>query len=847
MGKRSREKELRKVESRRQQPAISDLRSPLERYAFLIIEFGVYLALLAPAIMLRDYFFPFIVPKTIYFRIVVDIMFVAYVFLAAYNPKFRPRLNPLTIAVSIFLAISILASVFGVNFQRSFWSVFERMTGLLTLIHLFVFFIILTSVFKERKYWERMLASSIIVGMIVCFLGWTSTEASTRGGSTIGNTSFMAGYLLFNIFFAIILFFTKDLWWKIFSLSAVVVLAAGLFISIEPSRGAIGALLIGIFLLGLGYLMHYLIKSGRKNLRKLGMAIPFVLVLAVLLMLQLDFIKEKIVNEWGSTSIYSRRVIWQMAIEGWKEKPWLGWGPENFNIPFVKYFDPQLPISGDIWYDRTHNIIFDTAVASGLIGLLSYLSIFGAAFWGLLRIVPKIQERKNLLFPMGMIAVLTAYFIQNLFVFDMISSYMMFFLSLSFVAFLAFPAKDESSPQESYKTGGILSSFVAALLIAVALLTIYFGNMLPAQASRYTIRGLILPIEESFGYFQKALKISPISQFEVPEQFALRSMELARQPVKDINALKEQMKQAEDTLKKSIARDPLNYRERLFLGRYYNNLYEIFGDPEKLIFSEQILKDAIQYSPKNQQNYWTLGQIRLFQTRRDEAIEFFQKAVDLEPRLGVSHWYLAMGYRIAGKYEQAAVELKEAEKFNYNFKGSVDDLKKAIDVYIGLDDKAALLPLLEKAVELDPKEPEPWARLADVYAFFGRNEEAKKAALRIIALDPERTAQIKEFLDSMGFNGELEIANFKAGSTNSAKYIVTMQNMAFNPNTIKVPVGSTVVWENKDTAPHTVKMEAVKSGTLETGQKFEYTFKEKGEFQYICSLHTYMKGRIIVE
>ncbi len=846
MGKKSREKEIRRSDYNGRQITSVDLKSSLERYAFLIIELGVYLAILTPAIVFRDYFFPFIVPKTIYFRIMVDIIFIAYVFLAVNNPKYRPRLNFLTITVSLFLIVSFVAAIFGVNFQRSFWSVFERMTGLLTLIHLFVFFIILSSVFKERKYWERILASSIIVGIIVCFLGWTSTEASTRGGSTIGNTSFMAGYLLFNIFFSVILFFTKNFWWKFFSLFAAVILSAGLLISIEPSRGAIGAFIIGIFLLGLGYLMHYLINSGKKNLKILGMSLPFILFVATLLMLQFSFIKERIANEWESTSIYSRRVIWQMAVEGWKEKPWLGWGPENFNIPFVKYFDPQLPISGDIWYDRTHNIIFDTAVASGIIGLMSYLSIFGAAFLGLLRVIPKIKERKNLLFPMGMIAVLTAYFIQNLFVFDMISSYIMFFLSLAFVAFLAFPAKEEPA-QSSYKSEGLLPSFVAALLITVSILTIYFGNILPAQASRYTIRGLVLPVEESLPYFQKALNISPISKFEVPEQLALRSMELARQPVKDIDALKEQMKQAEEVLKKSIERDPLNFRIRLFLGRYYNNLYEIFGDQEKLALSEETLKIAIQYSPRNQQTYWTLGQIRLFQTRKNEAIEFFQKAVDLEPRLGISHWYLAMGYRVSGKYEQAAIELKEAEKFNYNFKGNIDDLKKAIDIYIALDDKAALLPLLEKAVELDPKEAEPWARLADMYAFFGRNEEAKKAALKIIALDPARTDQIKEFLDSLGFDGALEIANLKASSVNSAQYTVIMQNLTLNPNMLKVPIGATVVWENRDTAPHNIQMEAVKSGILEPGQKFEYTFKEKGEFQYICSLHTYMKGRIIVE
>ena len=135
----------------------------LENIYFRIIEYGTYLALFVPLILSRNYFFPFIVPKTVFFRIVVDIIFIAYILLAVSKPRYRPRINLLTIAIAVFLGVLFLTSVTGVNFERSFWSVFERMTGLLTFFHLFVFYIILTSVFKERKYWERILSVSILV------------------------------------------------------------------------------------------------------------------------------------------------------------------------------------------------------------------------------------------------------------------------------------------------------------------------------------------------------------------------------------------------------------------------------------------------------------------------------------------------------------------------------------------------------------------------------------------------------------------------------------------------------------------------------------------------------------
>ena len=95
-------------------------RENLEKIYFRIIEWGTYVALLTPLIFLKDYFFPFVVPKTIFFGLVVDVIFIAYILLAISNSKYRPRFNALTIAVSVFLAILVLTSITGINFERSF-------------------------------------------------------------------------------------------------------------------------------------------------------------------------------------------------------------------------------------------------------------------------------------------------------------------------------------------------------------------------------------------------------------------------------------------------------------------------------------------------------------------------------------------------------------------------------------------------------------------------------------------------------------------------------------------------------------------------------------------------------
>jgi amicyanin len=70
----------------------------------------------------------------------------------------------------------------------------------------------------------------------------------------------------------------------------------------------------------------------------------------------------------------------------------------------------------------------------------------------------------------------------------------------------------------------------------------------------------------------------------------------------------------------------------------------------------------------------------------------------------------------------------------------------------------------------------------------------------------------------------------------------------FEPDTITVPVGTTVVWENKDDIPHTVvSMDGTfRSAALDTEDTFSFTFNKAGTFEYFCSLHPYMKAKVVV-
>jgi len=78
---------------------------------------------------------------------------------------------------------------------------------------------------------------------------------------------------------------------------------------------------------------------------------------------------------------------------------------------------------------------------------------------------------------------------------------------------------------------------------------------------------------------------------------------------------------------------------------------------------------------------------------------------------------------------------------------------------------------------------------------------------------------------------------------------VAIDNFQFGVVSIEVAAGTTVTWTNRDDVPHTVvsSTKVFKSPPLDTGEAFSYTFKSAGTFEYYCSMHPRMTGRIVVK
>jgi len=653
----------------------------------------------------------------------VLIIFTAYLFLIFLETKYRPKLNFLLIIIALFAIVATISSLLGENLSHSFWSKYERMTGLLMLFHLFAFFIVLSSVFKKKEDWFKIFGVSIFVALLISIVSLLMrVDINLMGqlgnlsqdGATIGNSSFLGTYLLFNIFLALYLFALaivkggkEDLSslntqtsitndgsqqkekrnfselktisnLKIFSGISLIIIFSALLIS--DARAAIISLFGGLVLL----FIFWLIFSKKKILKFTGVVSLVISIVAVFFITWLAFQPDSFINERLIQMGFSARlIIWEGALQGWLERPWFGWGLENFELVFAKHFNPLLFLpeyGGEVWFDRAHNIIVDILITTGILGFLTYLGIFGAAFYLLWKTFLKNKEKVCFLTAAIFSSLLVAYFVQNLTVFDMVSSFMMFFLVLAFVAAIVIPDSTITSRQQ---TPQHLNSINFASqrfsqvnpLIVIIILTFFSFSFFhfiiqPFRAGHHAIEafGAQHISSEKIELYKKTLATSPLGREQIRVFFADEVINFF-QSEDGKKAFLERPEKFEpkfdfliQELEKNIKESPLDFRSHLTLG----NLYIVYSyfNPEKLIQAEKIVRRAIEINSINPQSYWALTQIKLYQRDLVTAFSLAERAVEIEPRIGQSHFILVETTKFKGKMDLAKEKAKEAIKIN---------------------------------------------------------------------------------------------------------------------------------------------------------------------------------------
>lgn len=724
---------------------------------------GLFILPILSLIVASSLFFPFITGKNFFFRIMVEILFFFWVFVACFDKNYRPRKSPLFIALAAALFFLSLATIFGANPYRSFWSNFERMEGLITHIHLFAYFLILTSVFRKEKDWKWFFLDLIavsFVAIIYAFMQYFGIlaihQSDIRLDATFGNATYLAIFLIFHLFLIAWSFLRTQN--KLLRYGLVILFGLECaVIFLTATRGAILGLLGGIFL----FAAFASIFTKNKRLRYGAVSVFAVLLLVVSLFLlfknsgfvQKNFVLSRIASiSFSERTVTSRFTIWQMSFQGFLEKPFLGWGPENFNLVFNKYYQPVL-WPQEPWFDRSHNVIFDWLISGGIMGFLAYWSIWGTAIF----IVFKSFKKKYLtLIEMGLIlALFAAYFFHNLFVFDNLTSYYLFFGILGYIHFcylmMARKPQEEIKPEKNHqfqKDIGLASYLIISVAFIFVIFSLYFANLKPLLACHQL---LVVIMEEGgkgtdinfmIGEFDKVFSYKTFANNETREQLGSYAQQvLAASAIPQEDKVKIATKTI-DELKRQIAEAPKDARAYLFLTAIYlkNN------QPNEAL---EMASKALELSPQKQQIHFIIADIYLSTGQNDKAFEILKKAYESAPAYSDAAKNLAMVSIIVNKTNLTEKILGEAEK-NWATKfGGIIQIQQFINAYARVGNYGRVKELWQIIIAENPDNAQYHVNLAATYLRLGERENSIKELEKTIELNPSFKQQGEYFINEI--------------------------------------------------------------------------------------------------
>ena len=711
---------------------------------------GLLIVPFIPFIVPKTMFFPFISGKGFALRVLVEIMFGAYVSLAFIDPIYRPKMSWITKSLLLFVSIIFLADIFGVSVYKSLWSNYERMEGFVLIAHLLLYYFVVSSVLNTKELWNKYINLTLASSTVMSFYAvlqlageLTINQGGVRVDGTFGNAAYLAIYLVFTIFLSLyMLLDSSSPKWQRWVYGGVVILET-VILYYTATRGAIlgliGGLTITAFLVMWKERENKIVKNSFIGLLG-GVA---VLVLCFFAFRNADFVKNNQVLSRFSTLSFSefktqgRYFVWPMALKGIAERPVLGWGQENFNYVFNKYYNPQM-FGQEEWFDRTHNVVLDWLIAGGVLGFASYVLIYVALLYYIWRKESTLKSSEKSI----LTGLVIAYVFHNMFVFDNLISYIMFFTLLGYIH----SQNDKTVRAESgfYKINfgsEALNYVVMPSVVVLTIATVYFVNIPALQANQMLIQAIspqkVGGIDKNLSLFKNAFGYNSFGDSEILEQLVTNaSMVIGTQ-----SGPSEMQKQAfydltREKIEEKIKQTPKDARYLVFAGSFYNRV----GQYDEAI---KYLERALELSPNKPTILFEMGSSYLGKKDLKNVSKYFKQAYDSKPDSREA----TILYAISAIYTQDSQVLKELSN-KLSPEVIVTD-NRILSAYVGIGDFNSALNIINIRLQRDPKNKDTKLQLASIYATMGQKQNAINVLRTIIADDPTFKAQGEYYINQL--------------------------------------------------------------------------------------------------
>lgn len=734
-----------------------------------ILQFGLFASLGIIFLLFTHLLFPYISSKQIVFNVLMELMFPFWLLLVWQFPSFRPYRSLVTAGLATYLLVILISTFSGVDFNLSFWGDTERMLGFFHIFHFFLFYLYLITAFRNRRDWSWFLSASVVIATVQAVLVLIMNKIGT-----IGNTAYISGYLIFNLYFALILIFRNN--WRIhWPLYPALVLMLLAFFKANTSGAIIGlfsSLLLLLFLLGL--------FASRKKVRVSSLSILVIALAGVILLFsqynQTWFKENKALSNlsFHKITFQTRRLSWEGAARDFKYHPWLGTGFGNYAIIFDRQFDPSFfnYSTTETYFDRAHNNLIDIISTTGVLGILAYLSIFVFLIIDWLKALKKeswrirpgregVRARELML----VAALIFAYFVQNLAVFDSLATYMGLMITLAYLIFFCHEPSD-TEPEE--KEGGLSAGTEMIILIGafvLVLVVVFNFSIRPFKMMTKTITayGEITSNQTEAGLasFEKALV--PATPLDRDSRTVLINF-LVANPSLLARGLSAEKVQASLDFVISLVERNLEYNPHDSLmqmqaaqlydiaSRYYYYDQELFrGYSDKAISAAE---KAVAASPKRIPLYFILGQIQANAGNQEEAELSFKTAYSLNPDYVETHCQLANYYFLVKNEAYLTYTDTCLDKGGQSL--IPDLLLEVVNSANSEDNSPRLLLAYRSLAAKGSREPLIYINLAKLELAAGNFQEAMQAAVLAGDLDESLRPAVKQFLEELQAMPELE-------------------------------------------------------------------------------------------
>lgn len=713
--------------------------------------------------------FPYSTGKAFAFRIAVAILFALWVGLALRHKNYRPRPTPIFKIITVLVAIVLVADLLGPNPQHALWSNYEKMDGFISLFHLYLYYTMLTAVFRDERDWTRflfsMLSASTLVAIhalferagIMLFL----PGSSLRVQSITGNAVILAPYILLHLWLPLLL--VRSYWyrWQYVAVLTAVFLVDLLVIYFTATRAVFVALFVAVALLcGIAAaLFPRLFPHHKGKGRRWFIGILALFVFAPLLLWQFRDSQivtgnyalhrltsyETMMDDYSPyATVGTRLMVWKMAWNGIVERPLLGWGQESFYLVFQKYYDPALFAKLEPWYDRPHNVVLRTLLDAGIVGTSVYIALLVAVLGMIWKGVR--DERFSPWLGLSLVGFFISYFVQGLFSYDTLHTYLPFFAMLAYVEF-AYSERRVDAFTASEKRSWSLS-VVAVVSVVMAM---YWTSIQPLRQIFALGDALVISDRfergESFlgeveAAYAEVLSYESFGNGEACEELARTAIEVAESAHVGVEEKKRFVLFALAELREQIEGPGKNVKHLLLAALLLRNARSL--DPSFIAEEEEYLLEAIALSPAKQPTQINLAGLYINTGRGDAALKLLKNAWELDPRFLQPARYLLITALAEGRVDLVA----EVESKIPFARWTVDDLSQLGPAYRQAQDFESALIIYERLVELAPENAEFHFVCGVLYLYFTRYEQALHSLQEAVRLEPERAGVVRKYIDS---------------------------------------------------------------------------------------------------